>query len=338
MIKMEKKYIADLVEGEQISNAFYVSFKRPVRKYANGYMFEVRVGDRTGEMMVKYFGPNNQEAVQVIHDSIRDNDVVLVTGHVKTNPYNNQLEIVADPHDKRGIKKIGPNDYELEWFVPRSEKDIEGMYAELMDFARSVEDSDLRRLLLYFFEDEVFAKRFKVCPAAIKQHGNVVGGLVEHTLAIVQTCHSLSNSYPELERDLLITGAMLHDIGKIDVYEVTTNIHATDPGRLMDHLYLGAEMVRKAISSMEGFPEVLGWKVVHIVLSSHNKREYGSPIEPMFPEALAVSVVDDLEARLDKMIRLMKKTNTEDDWTYREDVGSIYLKDSKARKNVSPGP
>jgi len=332
---MEKKFISELSEGQTISEAFYVSFKRPVRQYSKGYMFEVRVGDSTGELMVKYFGPNNQDAVQVTHDSIKEGDVVLVTG--KVNSYNGQLEILANPNEMRGIKKVGPESYEMEWFVAKSSRDIGAMYSELMDFVASVEDPDMNRLLRRFFSDEDLSRRFKRCPAAIKHHGNVIGGLVEHTLAIVETCHSLSQTYPELNRDLLITGAMLHDIGKIDVYEVTTNIHATDQGRLMDHIYLGAEAVRNTISKFGDFPEVLGWKIVHMVLSSHNKHEYGSPVEPMFPEALALSIADDLDARLDKMIRLMKNTRTEDDWTYRDDVGSVYLKDSKARK-MSPGP
>ncbi|MCE5295939.1 MAG: HD domain-containing protein [Euryarchaeota archaeon] len=333
---MEKKFISELIENQSISDAFYVSFKRPVRQYSKGYMFEVRVGDSTGEIMVKYWGANNQEAVQSIHDSIKDGDVVLVTGAVRS--FNGQLEIHANPNEKRGIKRIGPEEYELDWFVAKTAKDIEAMYSELLDFAMSIEDPNLQRLILHFFGEGTFQKRFKVCPAAIKHHGNVVGGLAEHTLAIVQTCHSLSGTYPELDRDLLIAGAMLHDIGKIDVYEVTTNIHATDQGRLMDHIFLGAEMVRNALGTLDDFPEVLAWKVVHMVLSSHNKREYGSPVEPMFPEALALSMVDEMEARLDKMIRLMKNTRTDDDWTYRDDVGSVFLMGSKARTKVSPGP
>ncbi|OPY33282.1 MAG: Dihydroneopterin 2',3'-cyclic phosphate phosphodiesterase [Methanomassiliicoccales archaeon PtaU1.Bin124] len=320
----EKRFVRDLVEGEKVSAAFYVSFKRPIQTYAKGFWFELRVGDRTGELPAKYWGGRNEEAVQMIFDSIRDGDIVLVSGTVQK--YRDRLEISANPEEKQGVKKLKPGEYDLSHFVAVTDKNIPEMYCRLLEWVGSIQDPYLSKLLCNLFQDDGFAQRFQKCPAAIKHHGNVVGGLLEHTLATLDICHSMQSIYSELDRDLMVAGALLHDIGKVEEYEVSTRISASDPGRLMGHIFLGAEMVRKQIASIEGFPDTLAWKLTHTILSSHGAMEYGSPVVPMFPEALAISLADEAEARMDKMLRLMRTTRTEDDWTYCEDVGSVYLK------------
>lgn len=321
---MQKKFVSDLAEGDVVSDQFYVSFKRPVKKYSSGFMFELRVGDRTGEIPVKFWGGRNEMAVQIIHDAIKEGDIVLVTGAV--SKYRDNLEISTNADDRQGVKRLPPEEYHLENFVAKTESDIEAMYGELLAIVRSVNEKNLKALLSLFFMDEDFSVRFKRCPAAIKYHSNVIGGLLEHTLRMVKVCERLSTIYGELDRDLLLTGALLHDIGKVDEYEVGTRIFANDPGRLMGHVFLGAEEVRRMIACQEGFPEVLAWKLIHTILSSHGEVEHGSPVTPMFPEALAISMADEMEARMDMMIRLIKNVSTDDDWAYRENVGSVYLR------------
>ena len=320
----EKRFVKDLVEGEKISSAFFISFKRPVQCYAKGYWFELRVGDRTGEIPAKYWGGRSEEAVQAISDSLKEGDIVLVSGTVQR--YRDRLEISANPEDRQGVKKLQPGEYDIGHFVAVTDKNIPEMFNRVLEWIGSVQDQNIKRLLENIFLDPELSERFQKCPAAIKHHGNVVGGLMEHTLATLDICHAMQGIYPDLNRDLLIAGALLHDIGKVDEYQVSTRISASDPGRLIGHIYLGAEMVRIQIAKMTDFPENLAWKLTHTILSSHGALEYGSPVAPMFPEALAISLADEAEARMDKMLRLMRSTRTEDDWTYREDVGSVYLK------------
>jgi len=321
----KKQFINALNEGDRVDDVFSIRFKKPVRQTSSGnFFFEMRLGDGTGEMAMKYWGGKGEQEVQKAYDSASKGEVVRVKGKVKR--YMENLEISVNPEEKEGIRKVPKEEFEISDFVPISSRDIDTMMTQLMGYVEGVADPNLRALLDYFFTDEEFAGSFRRSPAAVRHHCNWIGGLLEHTLKVTNICASLLNDFPQLDKDLLITGAILHDIGKVHEYEMGTAIEATDHGRLVGHISMGAEMVGRACDSMPEFPSILRSKVVHMVLSSHGVMEYGSPVVPMFPEALAVSQADTLDASLEEFIRLKDEAVTEDEWTYSKSRGNIFLR------------
>ena len=254
----KKQFIKDLIKNNKVDDMFSVKFKKPVRKSKNGFMFDVRVGDKTGEIAVKYFGNTNEMAVRKVFDSILPGGVLRVKG--KAQEYNGSLEIAINPDNGDMIVALAEGEYRLEDFVPRTEKDIDQMVAQLNAYIKKVKDAKLLELLSYFFTDEEFVEEFKKCPAAITHHCNWIGGLLEHTLDVTTLCDTMGDMYPRMDRDLLLAGAILHDIGKVHEYTVTTNIDCTNEGRLRGHIVIGSEMISLAIRNIPEFPDNLRLK------------------------------------------------------------------------------
>ena len=320
----KKQFVQALVNGEVIDDIFSVKFKKPPRGYSRGKAFEVRVTDRTGDITVKYWGPQDEAFVDQIYSSFKAGDIIRVRGTV--SQYNDVLEISVSP-DKEGVIEPLPfGEYEVEDFIPKSSKDLDQMISRLNSYIRRIKDQDLKAVLAHFFSDEVFVSRFRTSPASIQLHSNWIGGLLEHTLAVVETCDCLFKIHPELDWDLMMAGAILHDIGKVGEYEITSNINISAEGLLRGHIVIGEGMVAKAIDGMDDFPENLRVKLLHIILSSHGRREYGSPTEPQFPEALAVHLADNADAKLEQFITVKMNATTEDPWYYDRRLGHVYLR------------
>ncbi|HQN76562.1 MAG TPA: HD domain-containing protein [Methanomassiliicoccales archaeon] len=316
--------INELKAGGTVDDLFAVRFKKPVSPYKNGFTFHMWVSDAGGDMAVKYWGERDEKGVKALHDSIAKGSVVHVKG--KVTEYNNALEIHVNPSSGDSVEVLKEGEYEMADFVASSSEDVEQMRSQLFTIMRKVKDAHLKQLLESFFGDEGFVKQFCLCPAAITHHSNYIGGLLEHTLRVAKTCEHYSQLYPELDRDLLITGAILHDIGKLREYTVSSIIGATDEGRLVGHLVIGAGMVNDAVRLLGDFPPELNIKVQHLVLSSHGTTEFGSPKEPLFPEAVALAMADLSTTRIEDMVMVKKTANTEDDWVQDKNLGSVYLK------------
>jgi 3'-5' exoribonuclease len=325
MVEPMKKsqFIQDLKEGEEVDSLFSVKFKKPPKAYTKGFVFEVRLADRTGEMTAKYWGPKDETGVRSLYQSFESDDVVRVRGMVSS--YRDALEIGISSDKKGLLEKVPRGAFDITDFVARASRDVEQMMSQLNSHVRKVQNKHLQALLAYFFSDEEFVARFKAAPASMWLHCNWVGGLVEHTLNVVQICEFLAKQYPKLDRDLLLTGALLHDVGKLDEYEVSTNIDVSEDGMLRGHIIIGAEMVSRACEKVEGMPKNLRLKVVHLVLASHGLPEFGSPKKPQFPEAVAVHFADDADAKLEQYIAAKEGAETEDPWIYNKRLGHIYL-------------
>jgi 3'-5' exoribonuclease len=194
--------------------------------------------------------------------------------------------------------------YSIEDLLARSKKDTAEMLDELKNHLTEIKNPYISALVDSFVDDEEFMERFSHCPAAISRHQNYLGGLLEHTLNLIHICKTLLKVHPELDKDLLIAGCFLHDIGKIREYEISTAITTSKEGQMIGHISIGQQMVEEKISKIAGFPEDLRLKLSHIILSHHGKMEWGSPKEPQFPEALAVHLADQMDAQLDYNIRL----------------------------------
>jgi len=320
---VKKQFIDELEEGDVVNSMFAVKFKKPPRKYKSrskgGEWFEVRLTDKTGEITAKYWG-DDKIYTNKIYRSFDKGDVIYLRGRVVA--YGEGLEISME---KEGLRKCLPDEYDTSDFVEICSKDIDEMMSQLMDIIRSTEEP-YRSLLLSLFGDEDFAEKFKKSPAAMHRHHSYIGGLLEHTLNVVRICQRVHELHPELDYSLMVSGAMIHDIGKIREFDVGTTIEMSEEGMLLGHITIGVQMLLERIARTEDFPERIKLKLVHIILSHHGKNEYGSPKIPQFPEAHVVYFADDLDAKVDYTINLKERAETEDLWIWKKDVGHIYLK------------
>ncbi len=318
---MDKQFIRDIKKGGAVASIFSLKYRHPVREYKNGFMFLVGLADSTGEIEATYWGGPDREKVQEVYNSISENCVVRVEGIAGV--FRDKLKIDID-ESAGGIKPI--EDYDIGLFVPRTEKNAEEMKSALINFKNGVRNEYLQRLLESFFGDAEFMSEFEKAPAAMYIHHAYIGGLMEHTLNVASTCARVAEEYQGLDRDLLITGALLHDIGKTREFAVTTNIGISEEGMLRGHITIGEEMVGKQIELLPDFPEALRFKMLHIILSHHGKSEYGSPREPMIPEAAVIYYADEMDAKAYQYIKTREEADTEDFHIYSKRLGQIYLK------------
>ncbi|MFH1835411.1 MAG: HD domain-containing protein [Methanobacteriota archaeon] len=315
------KKIIDFQVFDTVDGNFAVKFKKPLKKYSKGFMFELRIGDSSGEIMLKVWGPDDEDSVKKIYDSISADDVIHVLGEV--SEYRDVKELALN--DLSAIRVLSPVEYVKGDFVKESEREIEEMFSELEEVISSVKDPDLAKVLGVLFSDEELVKAFKYSPAALYKHHAWIGGLLEHTLSVIRICENALNIYPDLNRDLVITGALIHDIGKTREFSVKTNIKPTLECRLVGHVVMGVEILHNKIVDLD-ISDKLKVKLKHIVESHHGKLEWGSPKTPAFPEALLIHHADYLDASLTYITERKKEAKTDDDFTYLKDFGSIYLK------------
>jgi 3'-5' exoribonuclease len=269
--------------------------------------------------MYKYWGPAEEAKVKLLYDTIKSDDVVFIQGRV--NEWNNQNEISADFHNT--IKVLSKEEYDLRDFVKETSKSVDDMFKELMSYINSVNNPELKKLLDYFFDDENFAKQFKESPAAMYIHHGWLGGLLEHTLSVVKLCEDILKIHDKMDRDLLVTGAILHDIGKIEEFEVTTSIKVSTKGMLLGHVTIGIEMLIRAMDKLQT-PEDIRLKILHIMIT--HMGDYGSNKTPGFPEALTIFQADQLDAKVLQMTTVKDEAQTEDDYVYHKEFGNVYLK------------
>jgi len=223
------------------------------------------------------------------------------------------------------VLALKENEYDKSDFIKKTSKDIELMYKKLTAAIALVKNSECKKLLESFFLESNFSKKFKYHTAAIYIHHNTIGGLLEHTTNVLDICMKLCELYPILDRDLVITGSLLHDIGKLEELDYNAGIYATEKGRLIGHLILSYEMVSKKLKELD-IEGTLKHKILHTILSHHGKKENGSPKEPMFPEAMCIYFADDMDATIAHMLSLKETAFTDDDFTYSKEFGNIFLK------------
>lgn len=297
------KYIKDLKEGDRVFDIYLCKHKQAaVTK--NGKPYEsVILQDKTGTIDTKVWEPNNPGI-----DDYDDLDYIEVYGEV-TN-FAGQLQVSA-----KRIRRCREGEYNPADYLPVSSKDIEGMYKEMLALMESLENKYLKALLRSFFvEDEAFAKAFKNSSAAKSVHHGFVGGLLEHTLSVTKLCDYYCTNYPVLKRDLLLTAAMCHDIGKVREISAFPVNDYTDDGQLLGHIVMGATMVGEKAAKIEGFPHVLLTELQHCILAHHGKYEYGSPKIPALIEALALNYADDTDAKLETFKEILEKNSDVSGW------------------------
>jgi len=265
MEKYKKKQpIKDLKEGEVILDIFVVKIKKLLTPYKNGFFFTLILSDSSGgSIEYKYWGGNDKQEVQGVYDSIHADDVILISG--RAAKYNERLEISAAAENKP--KVLSAEEYEAD-FVPEERKNIEKMYLEFESKIESISNEDLRSFVKSIFNDISIKEKFKVHPGAIQIHHGWKGGLLQHTLEILEYCEVIIKINPQLNRDLLLSTAMLHDIGKLEELEVTSRIKGSRQGQLVGHLTMGIIFLGQKLKE-SSLDELTKDKILHIIASHH---------------------------------------------------------------------
>lgn len=288
------RYIEGLREGEKVAE-IYLCKSKTTATTKNGKPYDsVILQDKTGVIDAKIWEPNSLGI-----DDFDALDYVDVVGEVIVFNGGKQLNI-------KRARKAKEGEYDEGEYLPVSEKNIDTMYEELSGFISSIENKHLKQLLSSFFmEDKDFAASFKKNSAAKSVHHSFIGGLLEHTLSVTKLCNEYTKLYPILNRDLLITAAIFHDIGKTkEISKFPTNDY-TDEGQLLGHIVIGYQMVDDAIKKLDGFPEKLGNELKHCILAHHGELEYGSPKKPAIIEAVALNFADNTDAKLETMKEIL---------------------------------
>lgn len=292
------KYIKDLRDGEHVQGVYLVKQKNSAMT-KNGKPYDnVILQDKTGTIDAKIWDVGSAGIMD-----FSALDYVDIVGD--TSLFNNMLQLSIKRARVADEGEYDPADY-----LPVSSKDIGTMFGELKNFINSVSNHYLKALLdKFFIEDEKLQKAFKMTSAAKSVHHSFVGGLLEHTLSVTRTCDYIAGNYPIIKRDLLLTAAMLHDIGKIKEFSAFPENDYTDAGNLLGHIVMGSEMIGEACREIDGFPLSLENELKHCILAHHGKLEFGSPKKPALIEAMALNYADDLDAKMETFKEALEATS-----------------------------
>ncbi len=310
------KYINTLHEGTHISEVYLCRSKQMALTKAGKEYGNLILQDKTGTIDAKIWDLGNPGIGDF--DAL---DYVRVDADVTLFQNSNQLNV-------RRIRRADVGEYSPDDYLPVSGKDIPAMFSELLAIKDSVKNRYLKALLdSFFIDDDDFIKCFCSHSAAKSVHHGFVGGLLEHTLSVTKLCDYLASAYPAINRDLLLTAAMLHDVGKTKELSEFPENDYTDDGQLLGHIVIGAQMVDDHIKEIPGFPDRLAAELTHCILAHHGELEFGSPKKPALIEAVALSHADNIDAKLETMTEALNAAGENKGW-----LGYNRLLDSNIRK------
>ncbi len=334
--RKKEVFIEDLNEGDVVNESFSVKMKSAPRSYRKGTWFGFTAIDKTGEIAVRFWGGENKDRVRRLYDSFSVGDVIRIrSGNVEI--YNDTMQISIN-ETSGGLRRLSPNEYMVSDFLPTlDEEEISTLFTQLKTYMDQVKNEELQHLLQRFFDDEKFVHSFTHMPSAMTHHHNYIGGNLQHTLGVVRLADNICKMYPDLNKDLVITGAILHDVGKLKEYKTTTSIEKTGIGNFIGHIVIGDRWIRETIDSIrsEGyeFSENLEMFLCHMILSHHGRYEFGSPRMPKLAEAVVIFQADLMDSQVKNYLQQIEeqKKHTEDEWAFVWDADAgrkraMYLK------------
>lgn len=304
-MKQSKSYINEFKEGDPVDHIFLVASKELKKTKQNKPYLNLELADKTGSINAKIWEDNNAFESE---STFTKDDFIHIKGSVQT--YKNIIQLKIN-----GIKKINRDKVDLSDFTQQTKQDIELLWSQLTETLETIKNPYLSKLVSSFLKDKDFVKIFKHSPASIKHHQNYIGGLLEHTVKILNMAQNLLTSYSSLNQDLLFTGIFFHDVGKIKEYECQIRPEHTDEGRLVGHTVLGILMVEEKIKQIKNFPYDLLMHLRHLMVSHHGERMYGAPVVPMTAEALALHYLDNIDARLSEYYEVTDQLPDDKQWT-----------------------
>ena len=300
---MKKRYIADIRAGDVVDDVFVLSEKILSQKRDGNNFLTITLSDKTGTIKGVVW-----DDVDRITAGTTSGDFVHVNGNV--GEYKGALQVVIKKMDAIPADSIDSAD-----FLPQTLRDIEGMFDRLIRITESIKNDYLKRLVDAFWKDKEFVRKFKAAPAAKKMHHAYIGGLLEHTLSMVSLADKIAGHYSGVDRDLLLAGAIFHDIGKIDEFEYQFKIDYSDKGRLLNHIVIGLKMVDEKLSEIDEFPEDQALLLKHMIVSHHGAREFGSPEPPKIIEAVLLNYIDEIDSKVNGIRDFIASEDPDETWT-----------------------
>jgi 3'-5' exoribonuclease len=318
---MTRRYVNQLVNGDSVDEAFLVADKQLRANRQGNLYLHLELRDKTGTV-----GARLWNATENLARLFEPGDFLRVRG--KTQVFQGSLQIILNHFDV-----VDPSQVEPDEFLPQSAQNVGKLMARLRELLLAMNNPQLRALVECFLMDDEFVARFTTAPAGIKNHHAYQGGLIEHVVALLNVADRISDLYPEIDRDLLLTGIFLHDVGKVEELTYDRAFAYSDSGQLVGHLVIGVEMLRDKAKQFEKlmgepFPAELLLRLKHMIVSHHGSYEFGSPKLPMTLEAVALHYLDNLDAKIHTFSREIREDPSRDSsWTpFQQSLGRRLFK------------
>jgi len=322
-------FVEQIRERDWVDAPFLVREKITAMARNGKPYLTLKLVDRSGEVEGRVW-----DRVDEIADRFEKNDFVKVQG--KASVYLGKMQLVV-----QDLQRIKDQEVEMADFLPVSKRDVAEMVRELKEVVAGLADPHLRGLMEAFLADNDFLQAFQTAPAAKTMHHVYIGGLLEHSLAVAGLADDICRRYSGFNRDLLVTGALLHDIGKVEELSYRRTFEYTDAGKLLGHVVIGTEMVEEKLRSFSDFPPVLGTLLKHLLLSHHGQYEYGSPKRPKTLEAVVLNFLDDLDSKINGVrTHIDREPDNAASWTsYHRFYDRYFFKDGLAgQPEIVPAP
>jgi 3'-5' exoribonuclease len=295
---MKTLFVKDLKPGNEVTG-FFVLRKKEIREYDGQRFLKLELGDKTGRIDGVVW-----ENFDQITDEAQTGEFVKIKGWVTTYRDNPQIKV-----DR--LRKAKEDELDLSDFLPISDKDLDALFEEFKKVVITIKDSYLRKLLELLLEDSHLMEKMKITPGGKLWHHAYVGGLLAHTINVVWICEKAAGMYDLVNRDLLITGALVHDMGKVLTYSAKGYFDYTDEGRLVGHIVAGVELVNEKMRAIDSFPPNLAMQLKHLILSHQGQLEYASPVVPQTLEAIILHYADEMDAKADAFAHIIKTQKAE---------------------------
>ncbi len=303
MTENTKKYVTDIRAGEIVNAVFSLAEKRMAHKRDGNPFLNITLADKTGQIKGVVW-----DNVAQMSDAAATGDFVQITA--TAGEYRGGLQLVVKSLAPVPVENVAPDD-----FLPTCSRDVDQMFLRLKAVVDTISTPCLAELMTAFWEDDLFVQRFKRAPAAKMMHHAYLGGLLEHTLSMALLADKIAGHYSGIDRDLLLVGAVLHDVGKVRELSYQHRIDYTDEGRLLSHIAIGLEMVETQISRLDDFPAEMSTLIKHMLVSHHGAREFGSPEPPKTIEAVLLNYIDEIDSRLNSIREFMATEDPQAVWT-----------------------
>ena len=318
---MKEFYISDCVRHENkivTSNFVVVSKQIKPKKTGEPYL-ALTLGDRSGHLEAKMW-----DNVEEVLTAFEQDDFLKIKGLV--NKYRNRFQLTIHK-----LRKLGETEIDFSDYLPKTTRNIDELWQTLADFVASFQNLHLKCLVQAFMSDPEIAAAYRNAPAAKTLHHAYIGGLLDHVVSLFRSCDLVCRNYPQVNRDLLLTGVFLHDIGKTQELAYNRSFSYTTRGQLLGHMVIELEMLQAKLALVPDFPAELKTLLEHLIISHHGQYEFGSPKLPMFPEALLLHYMDDLDSKMEAMrAHFEREADMESPWTsYNASLGRPLLNSAK---------
>ena len=306
-------------ENKVVTSTFVVVAKQIKPKKTGEPYLALTLGDRSGQLEAKMW-----DNVEEVLNAFEQDDFLKIKGLI--NKYKNRFQLTIHK-----LRKLGDSEIEYSDYLPKTTKDIDELWSTLSEFVCSFKDQHLKGLIQAFMADPEIAAAYRNAPAAKTLHHAYIGGLLDHVVSLFRSCDLICQNYPQVNRDLLLTGAFLHDIGKIHELTYNRSFSYTTRGQLLGHMIIELEMLQAKLALVPDFPAGLKTLLEHLIISHHGEYEFGSPKLPMFPEALVLHYLDDLDSKMEAMrSQFEREADMESPWTsYNASLGRPLLNSTK---------